>query len=166
MLRTLSNFLCYGLLWLVLTGGRIESWFIGLPAITLASFISSFGRYDRNGWFSISGGIWFTGFFLNASLISGFDVVRRAFHPKNLLDPDLIEYRFSLNTQAARIFMADTISLLPGTLSIDLAGEKLTIHVLDKNMPVGKDLSALEKRVAAMLESNTRPFFSRKGSGS
>jgi multisubunit Na+/H+ antiporter MnhE subunit len=49
--------------------------------------------------------------------------------------------------------MADAISLLPGTLSADLAGGRLTIHVLDRNMPVHAELEALEARVAAMLEA-------------
>jgi multicomponent Na+:H+ antiporter subunit E len=93
------------------------------------------------------------GFFLKASLISGLDVVRRALHPKMRLHPDLIDYRLSLATEAARIFMADVVSLLPGTLSADLAGGRLTIHVLDRNMPVHAELEALEERVAAMLEA-------------
>jgi multicomponent Na+:H+ antiporter subunit E len=149
---------------MVLAGGRMDSWLLGMPAIALASLISMIGHYDKNGWFSISGGIGFVGFFLKASLISGFDVVRRAFHPRNMLDPDLIEYRLSLSTEAARIFMADIISLLPGTLSTQLSDETLTIHVLDKSMPVRAELKALEMRVAAMLERNERPLFSRKGS--
>jgi multicomponent Na+:H+ antiporter subunit E len=159
----LFRIICYGMLWMVLAGGRTDSWLIGVPAVIVASLISSRAPDSTSNRFSISGSIWFTGFFLKASLISGIDVVRRAFHPKILLDPDLIDYRLSLSTEAARIFMADAVSLLPGTLSTDLAGEKLTIHVLDRNMPISADLRALERRVATMLESNHRPLFSRKG---
>ena len=49
--------------------------------------------------------------------------------------------------------MADVVSLLPGTLSADLAEGSLTIHVLDRNMPVHAEFEALEERVAAMLEA-------------
>ncbi len=102
-------------------------------------------------------------FFLKASLISGLDVVRRAFHPKLLLQPDLIDYRLSLATDVARVFMADAVSLLPGTLSAHLVEANLTVHVLDRNMPVREELRALEKRVAAMLEAGVGPLNTREG---
>ena len=155
--------LCYGMLWAVLTGGRMESWLLGVPAVLLAALISGGARRFRSGRFSIPGGIRFMGFFLKASLVSGFDVVRRAFHPELLLQPDLIDYRLSLSTEAARIFMADAVSLLPGTLSADLTDADLTVHVLDRDMPVRAELKALEARVAAMLEADGRPFRSLKG---
>jgi multicomponent Na+:H+ antiporter subunit E len=153
----------YALLWVVLTGGRIESWLLGAPTVLIAAWISNKSCRLSRGRISISGGVRFMGFFLKASLISGFDVVRRAIHPGLLLHPDLIDYRLSLSTEAARIFMADAVSLLPGTLSADLAETNLTVHVLDRNMPIHTELRALETRVAAMLDVNDRPFSSKQG---
>ena len=146
----------YGLLWIVLTGGRMESWLLGGPAVLMAAWISGSARPLPSGRFSVWHGVCFAGFFLKASLISGLDVVRRALHPRLTLCPDLIQYRLSLSTENARIFAADAVSLLPGTLSADLAGVDLTIHVLDRNMPIHADLKALEVRVAAMLEADRR----------
>lgn len=143
----------FALLWVVLTGGRAESWLLGLPAVLTAAWVS--GREQRFPTVRVSvwGSVRFTGFFLKASLMSGLDVVRRALHPQLRLQPDLIDYRLSLSTEAAHIFMADAISLLPGTLSADLVGGRLTVHVLDRNMPIHAELKALEERVAAMLEA-------------
>ena len=156
--RFLIRILVYGILWVVLTGGRLESLILGVPVVLLAVWVSGRDRRFRSGRFSIPGGLRFMGFFLKASLVSGFDVVRRALHPRLPLDPDLVAYRLSLTTEAARIFMADAVSLLPGTLSADLADDNLTVHVLDRNTPVRADLKALEKRVAGMLEADDRPF--------
>ena len=149
----LIRFLLFTLLWVVLTGGQAESWLLGLPAVLIATWVSVQERRFPTVRLSFWSSIRFMGFFLKASLISGLDVVRRALHPKMRLHPDLIDYRLSLATEAARIFMADVISLLPGTLSADLAGGRLTIHVLDRNMPIHAELEALEERVAAMLEA-------------
>jgi len=159
----LIRILCYGVLWMVLTGGRMESWLLGVPAVFLAVWISGKNAGFQSGRFSILGSLRFMGFFLKASLVSGFDVVRRALHPGLLLHPDLIAYRLSLTTEAARIFFADAVSLLPGTLSAGLAEDHLIVHVLDRKMPVRDDLKALEVRVAAMLEAEVQPPRSSNG---
>jgi multicomponent Na+:H+ antiporter subunit E len=153
----------YGLLWVVLTGGQLESWLLGAPTVLMAAWISAQARRFATGRFSIWNGIRFTGFFLKASLMSGLDVVRRALRPQMALCPDLIDYRLALSTEAARIFTADAVSLLPGTLSADLTGANLTIHVLDRNLPIKAELRALEERVAAMLESGSRQGTSTEG---
>ncbi len=155
--------ICFGMIWTILSSGRMESWIIGGPAVLLAAWVSGKSRAFRATGFSFAGGLRFMGFFLKASLISGLDVVRRAFHPKLLLQPDLIDYRLSLVTDVARVFMADAVSLLPGTLSAHLVEANLTIHVLDRNTPVREELRALEKRVAAMLEPDDRPMSTREG---
>ncbi len=153
----LARVLLYGLLWVVLTGGRMESGLLGVPTVLMAAWISGKTQGFSTGRFSISGGVRFMGFFLKASLISGFDVIQRALHPRLSLHPDLIDYRLSLTTDTARIFMADVVSLLPGTLSANLAEANLTVHVLDCEMPIHTELRALEKRVAAMLEVDDLP---------
>lgn len=153
----------YSILWMVLTGGRKDSWLLGVPAILVAAFFSGRFQGARSGRYSLLGAFRFAGFFLKASLFSGFDVVRRAIMPRILLSPDLIDYRLSLSTDAARIFMADAVSLLPGTLSAGLDQDKLTVHVLDRNMPIQAELRALEKRVAAMLEATDRPHSNNEG---
>jgi multicomponent Na+:H+ antiporter subunit E len=155
----------FALLWVVLTGGRAESWLLGLPAVLIAAWVSVKARRFPTLRLSLWGSVRFMGFFLRASLISGLDVVRRAFHPKLRLHPDLIDYRLSLSTEAARIFMADAISLLPGTLSVEMAGVHLTVHVLDRSMPIQAELKALEERVAAMLEAQTSRGTALEGGG-
>jgi len=161
--RFLIRVSLYGLLWVVLTGGQLESWLLGLPAVLTSAWISTKARQFPHVRFSIWKGVRFTGFFLKASLLSGLDVVRRALHPQMELCPDLIDYRLALSTETARIFTADAVSLLPGTLSADLTGANLTIHVLDRNLPIRAELSALEKRVAAMLEAGNRQRTSTQG---
>ncbi len=165
MQALLTRIPLFALLWVVLTGGQAESWLLGLPAVLVAAWVSSTARRFPALRLSIWSGVRFMGFFLKASLISGMDVVRRALNPKLRLHPDLIDYRLSLSTEAARIFMTDAISLLPGTLSADLAGVHLTIHVLDRTMPIHAELKALEERVAAMLEAGDRKRSSLEGGG-
>ncbi|MDC8446111.1 MAG: Na+/H+ antiporter subunit E, partial [Nitrosomonas sp.] len=53
------------------------------------------------------------------------------------------------------VFMANTVSLLPGTLSVELTTEmnrgSLTVHVLDRNKSVTAELESVELRVARLF---------------
>ena len=144
----LIRILLFTLLWVVLTGGQAESWLLGLPAVLIATWVSVQERRFPTVRLSFWSSIRFMGFFLKASLISGLDVVRRALHPKMRLHPDLIDYRLSLSTEAARIFMADAISLLPGTLAVDLDADRLELHLLDSESDPIAELRRLERAVA------------------
>jgi multicomponent Na+:H+ antiporter subunit E len=47
--------------------------------------------------------------------------------------------------------MADIVSLLPGTLSVELTADSLTLHVLDVRRPPDAELDRLEARVAELF---------------
>jgi hypothetical protein len=51
-------------------------------------------------------------------------------------------------TDAARIAFAWAVSLLPGTVAAVLGDEELTIHAIDRTLPVRERLLELERRVA------------------
>jgi len=44
--------------------------------------------------------------------------------------------------------MANTVSLLPGTLSVELDEEILRVHVLDETGAINEELNLLENRLA------------------
>ncbi len=44
--------------------------------------------------------------------------------------------------------MANTVSLLPGTLSVELGEEFLRVHVLDETGAINEELNLLENRLA------------------
>jgi multisubunit Na+/H+ antiporter MnhE subunit len=47
--------------------------------------------------------------------------------------------------------LADTVSLLPGTLSSGFEGDTLVLHVLDCRLPVLEDVRRVEDRIAKAL---------------
>lgn len=144
--RTLS----FALLWWALAEGD-EAWWFGLPVIAIALSVSLVLR-PKNRWHWRPAGLArFVGFFLWQSLRGGVDVARRALHPRMPLAPAFVTYPLRLSEPGARVCFANTISLLPGTLSADLEGRFLRVHVLDDRLPVMQMLQALEARVAALF---------------
>jgi len=85
------------------------------------------------------------------SLMGGADVAWQAFHPDLPIAPDLIEYPLRLPPGLPRVFMANTVTLLPGTLSAELDRSVLHVHVLDSRKNFVAELEVVEENVARVF---------------
>ncbi|MCU0724982.1 MAG: Na+/H+ antiporter subunit E [Planctomycetes bacterium] len=59
---------------------------------------------------------------------ANLDVAYRVIHPKLPIRPGIVKARTTLKTAAARVLLANSITLTPGTLTVDLVGDALYIH--------------------------------------
>lgn len=139
----------FSLLWWALTEGE-PAWGVGAPVILLATVAAWRLRLPGRVRLSLAGTLRFLPYFVWQSLRGGVDVARRALDPRLPLDPALLVYRLRLPPGPARVFLADVVSLLPGTLSAELAGDRLRLHVLDRaSAPAA--VRELEGRVGALF---------------
>ena len=143
-----SRGLLFSLVWWILTDGNVQSWWVGVPAVSFA-VIASIALLPPVPlvWREL---LKFTPFFLWRSLQGGTDVAWRAFHPGMPIVPAVIDYPLRLPPGLPRVILANIVSLLPGTLSVTLDGRSLKIHVLDSRGDFMTELKALEHRVARM----------------
>jgi multicomponent Na+:H+ antiporter subunit E len=148
--RILTRAALLAALWWVLTAGDPASWLLGVPAVTAAVLVSFFLPQPAWRW-QPAAALAFLPFFLMISLRAGIDVARRSFRRTVVLDPGFIEYRWRLPPGPARVFMANLVSLLSGTLSVGFDQRQLTIHALDVRQPVWADIQRLEARVARLF---------------
>ena len=142
----------FALLWWILTEGAMNSWLVGAPVIVFA-VLASGALLPGVSW-SLSGIVHFVPFFLWRSLYGGVDVARRALHPRLPISPELFDHRWRLPPGLPRVFMANTVSLLPGTLSAELDEEQLRVHVLDHTGAFASELTVIEARVARLFGLN------------
>ena len=138
------------LMWWVITGGRSDSWIIGVPVVILAT-LASVALLPHLHW-TWRGLLRMIPFFLWQSLRGGIDVAYRAFHPKLPLAPGIFEYSFRLPKGPGRIVMANIVSLLPGTLSAEISDRCLYVHVLGRTLDICRKLNRLEQRVADLFD--------------
>ena len=144
--------LLFALLWWILTGGAINSWLAGAPVVMFAVLASGM-LLPAVSW-SLPGIVRFAPFFLWRSLKGGVDVSRRALHPGLPISPGLFDHRWRLPPGLPRVFMANTVSLLPGTLSAELEEDRLRVHVLDHTGDFAAELTLIEARVAQLFGLN------------
>ena len=65
-------------------------------------------------------------------------------------DPYVRSFTTALKTDFARTALANSITLTPGTVTIQLVGDRLTVHCLTREMADGLTDSSLEKRLLQM----------------
>lgn len=144
----LNRGMLFLLIWLVLTGGVVTSWWIGVPTVLLAVIVSTaLVPPIPFVWFEL---LKFVPFFLWHSLLGGADVARRVFQPKMPIAPDLIEYPLRLPQGLSQVIMSNTVSLLPGTLIAELDRNVLKVHLLNRSKDSLAELEAVEERIARM----------------
>ena len=149
MLVRFRRFLFFYLLWWIITegGGPVFFGAVIAAGAVAAAEIRPLGEFR---W-RLGGFLRFVPFFLWQSARGGFDVACRALRPNMALEPALVSYPLTLKTDAAKIFLVNTVSLLPGTFSADLQDSHLTIHVLDAGQDWRRGLIQVEKRVADLF---------------
>lgn len=57
--------------------------------------------------------------------------------PKYEVEPVLVTFRTELKTDLAKTILANSITLTPGTITVELTEEEFKVHCLDKEMAEG-----------------------------
>jgi multicomponent Na+:H+ antiporter subunit E len=71
-------------------------------------------------------------FYLFAAVVrANLDVAGRIVRRRIPLRPGVVAVRTRLRTRMGRLILANSITLTPGTLSVDIAGDTLFIHWID-----------------------------------
>ncbi len=138
-------------LWAVLTGGAVESWVIGAPAVLVAgALIFVFAPAPR--WrIAPLGALRFVLWFAAQSVRGAVDVARRALSWHLPIRPGCRTWRTALPAGAPRLVFANAITLLPGTLTAEIDGDRLVLHMLDTRADLDAEVGALEARIAALF---------------
>jgi len=76
------------------------------------------------------------------------DVARRIIDPRLPIDPGVVRVRALQRKHAARVLFANSITLTPGTVSIDVEGDEIVVHALTRE--AGEEVLAgeMNRRVA------------------
>lgn len=86
---------------------------------------------------------------------ANIDVLKIVFSSKYDFDPAVIKFKTKLKTKTARVILANSITLTPGTITVSLEDDEYVIHCLDKDFGEGIDASIFVKlleRMEALLE--------------
>ena len=152
MLRTVFlRALAFAALWWILVEGRSDGWLLGSVAVVAATWVSIALLPPGTLALRLGGLLGFLRFFLWNSLRGGLQVAAMALRGRAALRPAIIELRVNLPAGGARVLLVNALGLMPGTVSVDLEGTVLRLHVLDDAQPVVAETRALEAAIASMV---------------
>ena len=90
-------------------------------------------------------------------LASSMHMARLILDPKLPIDPHLFDHNISLPNQAAVVLFGNSITLTPGTITVEVSSDQLTVHSIDP--PSSNDIlsGTLEKKVKSVFPSQLKP---------
>ena len=61
-------------------------------------------------------------------ILANLDVAYRVLHPRLPIRPGIVKVKTGIKSETGRVALANSITLTPGTLSVDLIGDTLYVH--------------------------------------
>jgi multicomponent Na+:H+ antiporter subunit E len=69
---------------------------------------------------------------------------------KEVVEPVLVKIHTNLKSEVARVMLANSITLTPGTITVSLKDQELLVHCLDKTLAEGMEDSEFVKLLEAL----------------
>lgn len=144
------------LLWWILAEGDGALW--GLGALVVAAALAASLRLappTRSWRIAPLALVRFVAYFIVQSVQAGAQVALLALRPRLRLAPGWVDVSLELPPGLPRVVLMNTLSLMPGTVSVRCSGNELRIHVLDRHLPVAADVARTEALIAQLFGGAT-----------
>ena len=143
------------LLWMILNG-RITWEIVGFGIVVSAAVTFAAGKLTgmtrQREWAAVRklpAVLAYGAMLLREIIQANFAVLRMVYRRKKP-DPCLKTFTAPLRTTAARVALADSITLTPGTITAEQDGALFTVHCLDRSMAEGLETSCFVRRLESM----------------
>ena len=94
--------------------------------------------------------IWERWWLLKEVIKSSIDVARVVLTPSLPISPTMVELKTSESTEAGRVILGNSITLSPGTVTIDVHEDRLLVHCLTRDGAESLQSMEVERRTARL----------------
>ena len=153
MLRLVSAFLALYVFWLVLSGYFTPFLMSAGAACAIAvvwfarrmDVIDAEGHPVQLGWRIVAYWAW-----LSKEIVkSAWEVSRIIVNPRLPISPTLVSFKPSQKTTVGLVIHANSITLTPGTITIDAGKDEFLVHALTRAGAEGATTGDMDRRVSA-----------------
>lgn len=161
--RRLLDLIIYFVLWLLLTWSfDVQGLVAGaVLAILFALILSGLLPQRVERLFSPVRWFWAIAHLCSLMLwiiLANFDVLYRVVHPNLPIRPGIVKVKTTLKTDEAKTFLANSITLTPGTLTVDVIDDWLYVHWINVHENLA-DTEAITHDIAGRFEVTLRRVF-------
>jgi len=125
-----------------LTTGFIVSFIIALL------YVKNYKSSDKFSFNPIAYVIYLVVFIKNL-VLSNWDVARRVIDPKLPINPGIVAIKTNLKEDYKKLMLANSITLTPGTITLDVKDDTLYVHWIDV---LTKDVEKASEEIAGDFE--------------
>ncbi len=147
MRQFVARLAMFAAMWWVVSEGETPLGIVSGAAVALAAVASIVVLPAGSNPLRWRGVARFVPWFLAQAFAGGVDVARRAWSPGLPIDPGIVEVPLRLKSSPARVAFAWSVSLMPGTATATLEEHRITVHALDRSLPIEEKLLELERRL-------------------
>ena len=132
-MRYLTLFFLTFVFWLLLTFKfSLENLVAGAAVSLLVSLLFSKYFFKNGGkflqpvryfWFLV-----YIAIIIWECIKANFDVAYRVLHPAMPIKPGIVKFKLTLKSNFARTMLANSITMTPGTIAVDVVGDELFVH--------------------------------------
>ncbi len=99
----------------------------------------------------------FPGYFLwllYQIFLSNLHILKLALSPRGMkqIEPSVVRIKTKLRTDFGRYLLANSITLTPGTITINIQEDELVIHSISEHTAIGVKDGAMEGRISKVFE--------------
>ena len=149
-------YLLFFLVWIIFNGKittEIVLFGIAIAAIVFAfvckfmdySLKKEFMFYRKTGYI-----IAYIGLLIVEIVKANVEMIRIVLNVEEQMEPVIVKFRTTLHSETARVMLANSITLTPGTITISLEEDELTVHCLDSSMAEGLEDSTFVRLLENM----------------
>lgn len=84
-------------------------------------------------------------------LLSNLNVAYLVLHPRLPVRPRLVQFETSLRSESAQVLLAQSITLTPGTVTVDVWDGKFMVHCLSEKSRQGMEEGSIQRKVAGIF---------------
>lgn len=155
MLKTISLFLVLMAVWLLLSG-IYTPLIIGLGVVSclLSALIARrMDVVDHEGHPLHLGPkiVLYWAWLLGEIFKANMDVAKCVLFPKKYLRPSMFTTKLTQKSDLGRVIYANSITLTPGTVTVDLDGDEVTVHSLTYSSAEGVKNGDMDRRVTKVM---------------
>lgn len=153
MKKVISTFLVLWLIWVLIAGFEwMEVVLGGVVALILSFIISKYVNYSfgfKIVWQLIKFIFIYIPVFIYKLLLANFDMAYRVLSPKMPINPRVVKVPTNLKSDFSKLILANSITLTPGTLSLDVEEDGVLVHWVNARGETG---SEYKKQISQSFE--------------